>query len=70
MTEHGNPCQDGAMLVHSVVQFAASVQHVEAASFLQVIRNAVLIFLLIVFLIGAVVGGIVGYLIGRASSRR
>jgi membrane protein YqaA with SNARE-associated domain len=46
------------------------VQTIEAASFLQVIRNAVLIFLLIVFLIGAVVGGIVGYLIGRASSRR
>lgn len=58
------------MLAHSVVQFAASAQHVEAASFLQVIRNAVLIFLLIVFLIGAVVGGIIGYLVGRASSRR
>jgi hypothetical protein len=45
------------MLAHSLVQFAASVQHVEAASFLQVIRNAVPIFLLIVFLIGTVIGG-------------
>ena len=58
------------MFAHSVVQFAASVQHVEAASFLQVVRNAVLVFLLIVFLIGAVVGGFIGFLIGRASGRR
>lgn len=58
------------MIVQSMVHAATAVQHVEAASFLQIVRNAIIGFLLIVFLIGAVVGGIIGYLIGRASGRR
>lgn len=57
------------MLAQSLVQVTAAVQHIEAASFLQIVRNAILAFLLIVFVIGAIVGGIIGFFIGRASGR-
>ena len=54
------------MLTMAMAHGAALADQVEAASFLQIIRNAILVFLLIVFLLG----GIVGFLIGRAFGRR
>ncbi|AHH98055.1 hypothetical protein GCM10010174_05340 [Kutzneria viridogrisea] len=54
------------MLTQSVLHLSALTEHVVAANFLEVVRNAILIFLLVVFLIG----GIIGFFIGRAFGRR
>ncbi len=57
------------MLTVFADQFLTTAHLVPEASFLQHVRNAILIFLLIVFVIGGVVGGFIGYWIGKASSR-
>jgi hypothetical protein len=54
------------IVTHALPQVLAMTEHLEAASFLQVIQRTVLGFLAIVF----VLGGLVGFFIGKAFGRR
>ena len=54
------------IVTHALTQAVALPDYVQAAGFLQTVKNAVLVFLLIVLLIGV----LIGFVIGRAFGRR
>jgi hypothetical protein len=60
-------CHHSCMTVaYALAQVVALNEHIDAANFLKIVRDAVLGFLAIVF----VIGGLLGFFLGRAVGRR
>jgi hypothetical protein len=53
-------------VAYALAQVVALNEHIEAANFLKIVRDAVFGFLAIVF----VIGGLLGFFLGRAVGRR